>query len=221
MKTSKTINHRTRLLHSGLLSLVFIFSSCLGEVKEKIETTTEGMKNASTVVKNAKKVQEDAQRLQEMDPLTNDQLKEWLPETLEDLKRTGFKVGTAGYMNIASVEGTYKWENDSDSEEKDKKFIVSIMDGAGSPAAGMMMAGYNLASKMDMEEEDEYKHTKTLEKNGVKAHQTFHKIRNETVLRFVYGERFGVNVNGVKMDPEEAWDYVEELDLKELLDMTE
>lgn len=92
---------------------------------------------------------------------------------------------------------------------------MTLIDGAG-PSAGMMIAGLGMASKMDMEEETEHKHTLSVNVDGIRAQQTFHKKRNETALQFVFERRFGVMVNSIRMNPNETWKMVEKLDLAEL-----
>lgn len=211
------IKNKTRALVIMTLTAAFIlgtFSSCMGEVKEKLKKAKQGVSNVATVAEKAQEAKEDIERLKDAVPLTNAEMKEWLPEKIGSLQRTAFKVGAAGYANVASVEGTYKMEGEN------RQIKVTIIDGAG-PSGSMMIAGLGMASKMDMEEETEHKHTKSVTVNGIRAQQTFHKKRNETALQFVFEKRFGVMVNGVQLDPDETWKMVEKLDLEELEEMTD
>jgi len=181
----------------------------MGEVKEKLKKAKQGVSNVTTIAEKAQEAQEDIEKLKDVTPLTNEELKEWLPQSVEGLERSGFKVGAAGYANVASIEGTYSLKG------QDQKFKVSVIDGAGQ-AGSMIIAGLGMAAKMDMEQEDENKHTKSVTVGDVRAQQTFHKKRNETALQFVVDNRFGVMVNGVKMNPEKTWKFVEELNLNNL-----
>lgn len=205
-----------RKVNPYALSIIglLLFTSCIGEVKEKLKTAKNEVSNVMTIAEKAQEAKEDIENLKDATPLTNEEFKKWLPETVGGLERTGFKVGAAGYANVASIEGTYKLE------AEEQKLKVNIIDGAG-PAGGMMIAGLAMATKMDMEQEDEYKHIKAVEVDGIRAQQTFHKKRNETALQFVVDNRFGVMVNGVNMDPGQTWGIVEELDLNELADLNE
>lgn len=189
-------------------------SSCSGEVKEKLKKAKQGVSNVTTIADKAKEAKAQMENLKDAVPLTNEELKKWLPESIEDLERTGFKVGAAGYANVSSIEGTYK------SDDKDQQFKVTVIDGAG-PAGSMMIAGLGMAAKMDMEQEDENKHIKSVEVDGIPAQQTYHKKRNETGLQFVVEKRFGVMINGVKMNPDETWAMIQKLELEELVDLTE
>lgn len=194
--------------------VLMTISSCMGEVKEKLKKAKQGVSNVTTIAEKAQEAKEDIENLKDAIPLTNEELKDWLPESIEGFERTGFKVGAAGYTNVASIEGTYK------HEAKEQKFTVNVIDGAG-PAGSMMIAGIGMAAKMDMEQEDENKHTEAVTVGDVRAQQTLHKKRNVTVLQFVVDKRFGVMVNGVKMNPDETWKMVERLNLDDLTDLTE
>ncbi len=196
-----------------LLLMAITVVSCKKETRDKIKQAKQVISNTTTVVEKAKAAEEEMSELKDAVSLTNTDLKEWLPESLEGLKRTGFKVGAAGYMNVASIEGTFK------SEDNDKKLSIQIIDGAGKMGS-VMIASLGFASKMDMEEEDENRHLKTVDVNGIKAQQTYLKKRNETKVQFVYKKRFGVIVDGLDMSPEETWEAIEKLNLEELVDKT-
>ncbi len=193
-------------------SLVLL--SCAGEIKEKIEATKEGVSNATIFVKEAKKVEGRIDELKNATPLTNQQLKDWLPESLGDLERTGFKVGQAGMYQVNSVEGTYK------AAEGNKKLNVMVIDGAG-PTGSMMTASYGLFRNMEMEVEDEYKHQQTVTVGGIKAQQIYKKKANNTQLMFAYEERFLITINSTAINVEDTWKMTQKLDLKELVEMTE
>ncbi len=206
------MKNTVKLLTVALVSTMFC--SCMGEVAEKLKTAKNGVSNATTFVKEAKKVEERIAKLNDAVPLTNDQLKAWLPESLEGMERTGFKVGQAGMYQVNSVEGTYK------TPEEKKKFSIMVIDGAG-PTGSMMSASYGLLGNFEMETEDEYKHQQTVEVDGVKAQQTYKKKSNDTQLIFAYQERFLVTVNTTDMDVDETWQLTEKLNLEDLADLAQ
>lgn len=206
------------------LSVLLFLTSCMGEAKEKLKQAKQGISDVTTIAETARNAKADIENLKNATPLTNEELKEWLPESLAGWNRTSFGVGKTGYMNVASIEGgfTNEFERETETGEVEsikQKFSISVMDGAG-PTGSVMIAGLGMAGKMEMEEENEYKHAMGIEVNGIQARQTFHKKRHETGLQFVYGKRFGVMVNGVKMNPEETWAMLEKLDLEKLIYMT-
>ena len=197
-----------------LVVVLMVFECCVGEVKEKLSKATEGVSNVSAFVKEARKVEGRIEKLKDATPLTNEQLKDWLPPNLGDLERTGFKVGQAGMYQVNSVEGTFKM---LDSK---KKLTIMIIDGAG-PTGSMMASGYGLLGNFEMETEDEYQHQQTVEVNDIRAQQTYKKKSNDTQLIFAFAERFLVTVNANDMLPDETWDMVDNLELEQLTDMAE
>lgn len=201
MKTTKRV-----LL---LLLMVITVVSCKTETRDKIKQAKQVISNTTTIVEKAKAAEEEMSELKEAIPFTNKELKEWLPESLGELKRTGFKVGAGGYMNVASIEGTFKLE------ENNKIIAIQIIDGAGEMGS-VMIASLGFSSKMNMEEEDENKHLQTVIVNGIKAQQTYFKKRNETKVQFVYQKRFGVKVQGFDMSPEETWKAIKKMNLEKL-----
>ena len=191
-----------------LLTLILLgmFSSCLGEVKKKVKQAKQGLSTSKGVIEKAQHVQNDLERLKILTPLTNEQLKAWLPQKVRDLTRTGFTVGKTGYANVASVTGNFK------AEDKRKKFYVQIMDGAGTMGS-LMVSGMGFVNNIDMEEENENKHLQPVTKEGIRAQQTYYKKDNKTSLQFIYGDRFVIFATGTNMNPKETWEHVSALRL--------
>jgi len=198
-----------------LIAMSACFGSCMGkikEAKENMEEAGDGFKNMNKAVKEMKKASEDIKDLQNKEPLTNDDFKSWMPESIAGMERTGYKTGTAGMANIASAEATYK------NEDKSKSITVAVIDGAG-PTAAFAVASFRLITAMDMEQENESGYEKTVKKEGFKALEKYRKTNGNTEITFLYDERFGVSVNANDMTPDEVWDLVDNLDLKKLSKM--
>jgi len=188
---------------------ILVISACKNETIDKIKKAKNDISNVSSIVSNAKEAQEESLKLKEITPMTNDELKTWLPENIENLSRTGFKVGKTGYMNVASIEGTFKAEDGHELK-------VEVIDGAGEMGS-VLMTGIGMASKMEVEEENESKHLKTVTENGIKAKQTYYKKRGDTDLQFIYGKRYIVMILARNTEPEKAWEFVEQLNLENLI----
>ncbi len=86
-------------------------------VSEKIQETQETVSNTSNAVNEINKMQDDIKDLAEVTPLTNAELKEWLPDEVEGMKRISYKAGEVGMMGISSIEATYA------NEDKSKSFM--------------------------------------------------------------------------------------------------
>lgn len=198
---------------------ISLIISCKKETRDKIKEAKQTLSNTTTVVKNANKAKEDILKLKDAEPLTNEQLKAWLPEEINGMERTGFKAGQAGYANISSIEGTFDTKDEEQYIKNEdgervynpakKTLKISVMDGAG-PTGSMMIAGINMLTRMDMEEQDEHTHKKTVTRDGIKAYQVTEKPRHNTAagktrVEFVYKDRLGIRVYGTNMDLEETW----------------
>ena len=193
----------------GMLVMLTMIMACKNETKDKFKEAKDGIGNVANILSTTREAQEASAKLKEMEPIANDALKAWLPESVGDLDRTGYKIGKAGYLNVSSIEGTYK-------NGDDREFKVEILDGAGEMGS-VLFTSMNMASKMEVEEEDEHKHLQTITRDGIRAKQTYFKKRNKTELQFTYRERLVVMVNAKEFVPEDTWGFVDELNLEDLV----
>lgn len=183
--------------------------ACENPVSKKIKEAKQNVSNTNKVFKELNKMQEDIKELQNMEPLTNEELKAWLPEEINGMKRTGYKTGQGSYLQIAMIEGTYT------NEDKSKKFRIELMDGAGEMGA-TTTAGMRIMFTQDFEEEDEYRSRRSVKKNGLKAIEEYRKRNNNSEIQFFHDNRFYLKANGTNMDIDETWDTIEDLDLDDL-----
>ena len=178
-------------------------------VSKKIRETKQTVSNTTNAVKEMNKIQDDMKDLSETTPLTNEELKAWLPDDIKGMKRTGYKVGQAGMMGIASIEATYA------NEDKSKKFSINIIDGAGQVGAAATM-GMRMAMSQDFEEEDEYSTRKTVKRKGKKAVEEYQKDNNHSNIQLMENDRFYIQAEGNNMSIDETWDALEKLKLNKL-----
>lgn len=194
----------------AVLSMIAVFLfSCDNPVSKKIKETKEGVTNTTKAYKELNNMGDDIKELQEIEPLTNDEMKAWLPDEVNGMRRTGYKAGQAAYMQIANIEATYS------NEDKSKTFKVSVLDGAGQMGASAT-AGARMMLSMDMEEEDETKMKRTVQKGDMRAMEEYRKNNNRTTIQLMHGKRFYIQAYGTNMDVDETWDAIDELDLDDL-----
>tara|TARA_R110002072_G_scaffold142804_1_gene288248 strand:+ start:16221 stop:16820 length:600 start_codon:yes stop_codon:yes gene_type:complete len=192
-----------------LFAVLAVTYACDNPVSKKIKETKENVSNTTNAVKEMTKMQEDLQELQKEEPLTNEELKSWLPEEIEGMNRVGYKAGQMGMAQIASIEGTYT------NEDKSKKFRISIIDGAGQMGAAAT-AGLRMILSQEFEEEDENKSRRTVKKDGVKAIEEYRKKNNNSTVEFMQDNRFYIKANGTNMSIDEMWDAIDDLDIDDL-----
>lgn len=146
--------------------------------------------NAAGMIENVQHMQKDMARLKGLKPLTSQQLKEWLPETLGELERITFSVGN-GNTGILALMGSYNTtdvpeflDGNDEVNTKNKTLVIEVMDGAGSGAE--MFSAMVMMSNMNFESEDDRKQVKHVNVNGIRAQQTYHKQSNKTGLNFTH-----------------------------------
>ncbi len=196
-------------LNIFILCLVLLTACKDNPTVKKIKEAKDGVVNTTNVIKESAKMQDDIKGLSETTPLTNEEMKAWLPDEVDGMKRTAFKTGAMGMMNIASVEATYS------SEDKGRTFKVEVIDGAGEMGA-FSTAGLRMAFSMDFEEETETKTRKTVTKNGVKAIEEYNKSRNQSVIQLMQDNRFYVKATGENMEIDDLWSLIEKMNVEEL-----
>lgn len=195
---------------SSVLPVIFslvLLGSCKNETTEKLKQAKDNANAAVNIMKDAGTIQERAQELSKKDPLSNEQFKGWLPESLSGMERTSYRVGSSSFSKASSIRGKYNSDG--------KEFKIEVIDGAGPMASMVLMAGTSY--QMDMEEEDEYKHVKKVTRNGIEARQTYLKKQNHTHLNFLYENRFYVEVRSKGMNVDETWETLKDISLDDLL----
>lgn len=192
---------------------LFVFTAIISckdnPVSKKIKETKDAVSNTTNAVQEMTNMQDDVKDLSEMTPLTNEELKAWLPDEIQGMKRISYKAGQVGMMGIASIEAAYA------NEDKSKKFSINVIDGAGQMGAAATM-GMRMVMSQDFEEEDEYRTRKTVKRNDKKAVEEYEKANNNSQIQYLESNRFYLDAKGKNMDIDETWDAIDELKLKKL-----
>mgnify|MGYP003629835005 CR=1 FL=1 len=188
----------------------FLFMACKDNpAVKKAKEAKDNVVNTKNALQESRNMQDDIKDLSETTPLTNEELKTWLPDNLDGMKRTSYKAGAMGMMNISSLEATYEAEDNS------RKFKIEVIDGAGEMGA-MATAGMRMALSQDFEEESETKMRRSTTKNGNKAVEEVDKRRSISTVQYMHQKRFYIQATGTNMDLEEVWDLLDEMDVEDL-----
>jgi hypothetical protein len=138
---------------------------------------TDAVQNAA---QDMEKLKEDLIKLQ---PLSLDQLKAMIPESLMGAKRTNFEANSS--MGAGLARGEYEL-NDS------TQISLSIYDCAGPAGAGIYSMQY--LGMYNLQEENDEEYTKTIDFNGGKAFEHCEKATNNCTLSYFSGGRFMVTL---------------------------
>lgn len=141
--------------------------------------------------------------LEKMTPLTNEELKKLLPETLMDAAASDISVNSSLGASVATAEYQI---NDS------TKIILSIYDCAGPGGAGI----YNLqyAGLLEYTADNPTEYTKVIDFNGSKTIEHCKKQSIECSLTYFSGGRFLVALEGVNAGAEELKKIANRLNIK-------
>ena len=186
-------------------------NSVLSKIKdttEKVKEAKQGLGNLDNIIDNAEDLQENIEKLSELTPITKEQIKAWMPEEINDLKRTEYNIGSA--MSISTFKLTFKGD-------ADKKINITISDGAGNGSAILAMFSMMQNMEIDKENESGYERTQTFDGQHTLIKYQSTKNNEKATLQCLINERFGIEANAWKMTPDELWSYIKKLEIEKLL----
>ena len=188
---------------------LLVMASCSKEKESEKESTSigdvfNGVKTMNTLSNSMEDIQKNTERLQKLTPMSNDELKAVLPETLLGLPRVSFSVGDNSMMKISSAEAEYKDENN-------KNIKLKVLDGAGETGSAMisiLMMG--LTSNSEKTTQDGFE--KMGDFNGTKAQikETKRESGVDSEINYILKDRYMITI--------EADGYTTE-ELKKVMDL--
>ena len=174
-----------------LLAYIILLAACNNKKpKDNITVTSEDGKEQVTfdptqMQKAAEDMEKQKTDLEKLTPLTLDQLKALLPETLMGVPRKSYEASSTMGAGLAS--GKYEINDSMDVK-------LNIWDCAGPGGAGIYGLQYLGMLNIQQESDDEY--TKTIDFNGGKANEHCDKSSNDCTLTYFAGGRFLVTLEG-------------------------
>lgn len=172
-----------------LLITSMLFAACNNnkdkEISVKKDTTRSDKEAVDQMQKGIQDLEKQKEELEKLTPLSADQLKAMVPETLMGAQRTNHEVSAAIGANVAS--GEYEI-NDSAS------ITLNIYDCAGPAGAGI----YNLqfAGLLNNLHDNAEEYIRSIELNGNKGYEQCDKTNNECTISYFTGGRFMVTLEG-------------------------
>ncbi len=157
-------------------------------------------KNSDDTDKSSKNLQLTQAQLQKTKPITNQQFRELLPDTLGNFKRAQISMG---YSGLYSAEMTYI--------NKDKKILVSIVDGAGQEGSNLIaLMKQSIDSNIDIKNKNGY--LKSTSIDNIKAIKEETKSQNSIVnkLTMIISGRFLLTIVGTNVDMNELEEIIKD-----------
>lgn len=208
-----------KYLFAGLLAGVLLIS-CGGNKSTNTEgndndspslsETVSGLKGLNKLADAASDIDKVQQELTEKTPLSNDEIKALLPETLAGMKRSSFSVGDPLTVGMNMGEASY-------SDENKEMIKLSIMDGAGETGSAIVSLAL-MGLSMEKEEQTESGFSKTTTIEGFRASVKEEKGDGwmESEITAVVSNRYLVTLSSRYMKLEELEKAFKALDLKNM-----
>lgn len=209
-----------------LMAIAFTFLACAcnseserttidAETVRETPATEPTVNSGATSIKNLEKsakrremVQQRRKELESLIPVDQARFESWMPEALDDLKRTSFE------FKSSPVKGELAYMNDANG----KNIEISIFDGAGKDGAFRFAheADFTGAEKEGFEEKTDFETYRVNKRAGEFSAENYYKGDNSSKIKTIVEDRYIVSATGYKMDPDELWKYIESLNFKEL-----
>ncbi|GAA4277474.1 hypothetical protein [Aquimarina mytili] len=199
----------------AMLSLALCMSCGSDKQKEKepgLFDIIDGVSDLNKLAKEVEEIEEEGEKLLKATPISNEELKAILPESLVGFTRKKFSVGNQFMADVAMAEAEY--------ENEDGDMIsLSIIDGAGETGSAMISLS-RLGFSRDFEEQTDTGYKKSITLNGYKAVEEKEKDTyndsEDSKIDLMIANRFIVSLEGNNVPLQKIKKSVNELDLKAL-----
>lgn len=137
--------------------------------------------------------------------MSNEQLKNWIPEKVGRMQQRKLIVGHKQGMGMSGAIATYQ-ENDKD----DKQISLEVLDGAGATGAVMLKA---IAQKLevDYQEETTSGYSRIYRREGIRVWENRNIKDHHSEIEFVLQARYHFIFKGHQIGMEELWTFVREV----------
>lgn len=197
-----------RKVSFAVLAAAIFLGACKSKTKQTYtsddgKTKTEVSYNLNQMAKASEDMQKKTEELQKLTPLTLDQLKAMVPETLMGAKRSDYNATNA--MGTSVVTAEYKIDDSTDIK-------LTIYDCAGPGGVGLYSMQFMAMLNIQSESDDEY--TRTVDYNGSKAVEQCHKSSKRCTFNYFANDRLWVGLEGDHVGIDDLKKAAGELNLK-------
>ena len=182
------------------------------ETAPKESTTNSGISSIKNMDKNAersKKIKKRRAELEALTPFDKAKFDSWIPETLDDMKRTYFG------FTAAPVKGEATYMNQANG----KNIEIIIFDGAGDDGSFRFggEANYTGLEKEGFEEKIGGSELYQVRKRaGEYSAEHYYQHDNSSKINTIVEDRYIISATGNKMGTDELWKYIERMNFKAL-----
>ncbi len=207
----------------AIISLSIAACSEDSSTLSKLEKTMEGLEELGEQTKivddlldGVNTYKEDVINLSSLTPAEKPAIKEWMPKDLGDLERTEYKIGSEmGMFKVNDIQLKFSAKDDSNRE---KKISLKIIDGAGKGATFLSAFKFDLTQDVDSESKSGYERFEEFDGQRVKVQYLNAEHGNRSTLKYLIEDRVYVESTGWGIAPDELWEYLEEMDIEDLME---
>jgi hypothetical protein len=138
-------------------------------------------------------------------PMSNEQLKEWIPEKVGEMEQRKLIIGHKQGMEMSGAVATYE-----DKGHKEKQISMEVLDGAGATGA-VMLKSISQKLILDYEEKMETGYSKIYEREGIRVWEKLNSLDHHAEIEYVTDGRFHFIFKGHHIELDELWDFVREV----------
>jgi len=138
-------------------------------------------------------------------PMSNEQLKEWIPEKVGEMELRKLIIGHKQGMEMSGAVVTYEVKG-----HKEKQISMEVLDGAGATGS-VMLKSISQKLILDYEEKMETGYSKIYERDGVRVWERFNSLDHSADIEYVTRGRFHFIFKGHQIEMEELWGFVREV----------
>lgn len=138
-------------------------------------------------------------------PMSNEQLKNWIPVKVGEMEQRKLIVGHKQGMEMSGAVATYE-----DMGHKEKQISMEVLDGAGATGA-VMLKSISQKLILDYEEKMDTGHSKIYEREGIRVWEKLNSLDHYAEIEYVIDGRFHFIFKGHQIELDELWDFVREV----------
>jgi hypothetical protein len=146
-----------------------------------------------------------SEALEAMIPMSNEQLKKWIPEKVGEMEQRKILIGHKQGMKMSGAIATYQ-----EKGQDGRQISMEVLDGAGATGAVMLMS---ISQKLilDYEEKTETGYSRIYERDGFRVWEKLNSIDQFVEIEYVTEGRFHFIFKGHQILMEELWAFVREV----------
>ena len=203
----KTLNihdmEYSHIIKIVLLLSVFVFTMACGQKSEQKKSVMDKVKSTSTTLNTFGGIKEERTTLKAKKPMAVKKLEDWLPETVKGMQKT--KSGTLEQEGITGVNAQYIDQNNPYGKDYANKFNILIIDGYGERGSTAVLEYITIKHADGKAEYD-----------NTMVKESFDQRDQTYTLKFLYNDRFGVEIWGKGFDKNELWEVFKTFHLEQL-----